>query len=239
MRYDALLPAHFIGGSRLRLPGPLGDVLVQDRQRHLHLSRLQVHASMDRHTRRSPQGPPLSDTAGDEGSAAALCACSGSEDPARSVDMREHGTMTAAALLERTRELNELSDAVADAHQARGRVVLVEAPAGLGKTQPAVRGSRAGVSGGVRGSAGEGERAGARLRLRVRAAVARAGGRWGVGGRADPASRRRRGPRRAGVRSDRLVDAYAVCEWFLRGPARPVLVAQQSRRRASGRADDR
>ena len=37
-------------------------------------------------------------------------------------------------LLERTGELAELAEALADAHRSRGRVVLVEAPAGLGKT---------------------------------------------------------------------------------------------------------
>jgi DNA-binding CsgD family transcriptional regulator len=41
---------------------------------------------------------------------------------------------TAATLLERERELAELRNGVADAQAGRGRVVLVEAPAGLGKT---------------------------------------------------------------------------------------------------------
>ncbi len=40
----------------------------------------------------------------------------------------------AARLLERERELGELSDAVTAARGGRGRIVLVEAPAGLGKT---------------------------------------------------------------------------------------------------------
>ncbi|MGH9227873.1 MAG: helix-turn-helix transcriptional regulator [Acidimicrobiales bacterium] len=40
----------------------------------------------------------------------------------------------AARLLERERELSELSDAVTTAQRGRGRIVLVEAPAGLGKT---------------------------------------------------------------------------------------------------------
>ena len=40
----------------------------------------------------------------------------------------------AARLLERDRELSELSDAVTAAQGGRGRIVLVEAPAGLGKT---------------------------------------------------------------------------------------------------------
>ena len=40
----------------------------------------------------------------------------------------------AAKLLERDRELGELSDAVRAAQGGRGRIVLVEAPAGLGKT---------------------------------------------------------------------------------------------------------
>ena len=40
----------------------------------------------------------------------------------------------AARLLERERELGELSDAVSAAHAGHGRIVLVEAPAGLGKT---------------------------------------------------------------------------------------------------------
>jgi DNA-binding CsgD family transcriptional regulator len=42
--------------------------------------------------------------------------------------------VTPVGLLERTAELAELQAAFADAHSARGRVVLVEAPAGLGKT---------------------------------------------------------------------------------------------------------
>ena len=42
--------------------------------------------------------------------------------------------MTPIGLLERTTELAELQKALADAQGARGRVVLVEAPAGLGKT---------------------------------------------------------------------------------------------------------
>jgi DNA-binding CsgD family transcriptional regulator len=42
--------------------------------------------------------------------------------------------MTAATLLERERELHELDDALSAAQRGRGRVVLVEAPAGLGKT---------------------------------------------------------------------------------------------------------
>jgi DNA-binding CsgD family transcriptional regulator len=41
---------------------------------------------------------------------------------------------TAAALLERESELNEFGNALAEAHQSRGRVVFVEAAAGLGKT---------------------------------------------------------------------------------------------------------
>jgi DNA-binding CsgD family transcriptional regulator len=40
----------------------------------------------------------------------------------------------AARLLERERELGELSDAVRAAHAGSGRIVLIEAPAGLGKT---------------------------------------------------------------------------------------------------------
>jgi predicted ATPase len=43
-------------------------------------------------------------------------------------------TETATTLLEREHELAELRDALADAQDGRGRVVLVEAPAGLGKT---------------------------------------------------------------------------------------------------------
>ncbi|MET0510135.1 MAG: AAA family ATPase [Thermoleophilaceae bacterium] len=43
-------------------------------------------------------------------------------------------TETAATLLERELELRELADALTDAEERRGRVVLVEAPAGLGKT---------------------------------------------------------------------------------------------------------
>ena len=43
-------------------------------------------------------------------------------------------TQTAARLLERERELTELENALTGAQQGRGQVVLVEAPAGLGKT---------------------------------------------------------------------------------------------------------
>ena len=43
-------------------------------------------------------------------------------------------TETTAPLLERELELRELADALTDAEERRGRVVLVEAPAGLGKT---------------------------------------------------------------------------------------------------------
>src|SRR3712207_3136840 len=42
--------------------------------------------------------------------------------------------MPAAELLERTTELGEASEALAEVARGRGRVVLVEAPAGLGKT---------------------------------------------------------------------------------------------------------
>jgi predicted ATPase len=41
---------------------------------------------------------------------------------------------TAATLLERERELTALRDALGEAQEGRGRLVLVEAPAGLGKT---------------------------------------------------------------------------------------------------------
>jgi ATP/maltotriose-dependent transcriptional regulator MalT len=44
------------------------------------------------------------------------------------------GVMTRNDLLERASELAEVAEALADARRARGRVVLVEAPAGLGKT---------------------------------------------------------------------------------------------------------
>jgi predicted ATPase len=47
---------------------------------------------------------------------------------------RDSGAMTRNGLLERTSELAELAEALTDAQRARGRVVLVEAPAGLGKT---------------------------------------------------------------------------------------------------------
>jgi uncharacterized protein (DUF2345 family) len=43
-------------------------------------------------------------------------------------------TQTAARLLERERELTELENALTGAQQGRDQVVLVEAPAGLGKT---------------------------------------------------------------------------------------------------------
>jgi DNA-binding CsgD family transcriptional regulator len=43
-------------------------------------------------------------------------------------------TETEAILLERERELNELGDALAEAGEGRGRIVLVGGPAGLGKT---------------------------------------------------------------------------------------------------------
>jgi hypothetical protein len=39
-----------------------------------------------------------------------------------------------AIFLEREREVEEISGALADAGEGRGRIVLVEAPAGLGKT---------------------------------------------------------------------------------------------------------
>jgi predicted ATPase len=41
---------------------------------------------------------------------------------------------TGPTLLERERELTELGAALIEARQGRGQVVLVEAPAGLGKT---------------------------------------------------------------------------------------------------------
>ena len=44
-------------------------------------------------------------------------------------------TDSATTLLERERELTALGDALADAAERRGRVVLIEAPAGLGKTR--------------------------------------------------------------------------------------------------------
>ena len=43
-------------------------------------------------------------------------------------------TRSATTLLERERELTALGEALADASERRGRVVLIEAPAGLGKT---------------------------------------------------------------------------------------------------------
>jgi predicted ATPase len=41
---------------------------------------------------------------------------------------------TPTTLLERERELSELGELLSEAQRGRGQVVLVEAPAGLGKT---------------------------------------------------------------------------------------------------------
>ena len=67
------------------------------------------------------------------------CACgSGSHfnvtRPGEQVKLIGVTTQTAARLLERERELTELENALTEAQQGRGQVVLVEAPAGLGKT---------------------------------------------------------------------------------------------------------
>ena len=53
-----------------------------------------------------------------------------------------------ASLLERDRELTEFGDALALAQDGRGRVVLVEAPAGLGKTSLLVAACDAAVEAG-------------------------------------------------------------------------------------------
>ena len=39
-----------------------------------------------------------------------------------------------ARLLDRERELRELGDALSDARRERGRIVVIEGPAGIGKT---------------------------------------------------------------------------------------------------------
>ncbi len=55
----------------------------------------------------------------------------------------------AATLLERDRELDELGDALAGAHEGRGRVVLVEASPGLGKTSLLAAASETAVEAGL------------------------------------------------------------------------------------------
>ena len=82
---------------------------------------------------------------------------------------------SAATLLEREAELAELDDALGAAEAGRGNVVLLEAPAGLGKTSLLRAASESAAERGVHVPAGPGRRARARLRLRLRAPIAGAG----------------------------------------------------------------
>ena len=144
---------------------------------------------------------------------------------------------TPTTLLERERELAELGGALAGAREGRGRVVLIEAPAGLGKTSLLRAAADAAAGGGLRLPARAGERPRARLRLRLRAAAARARRREasapererlfdGAAGLARPTVRAgRRRAAGAAVSGQRVLDA-----------ARPLLAGQQRRRRAAGGA---
>ena len=141
---------------------------------------------------------------------------------------------TAATLLERERELTELADALTDAQRGRGRVVLVEAPAGLGKTSLLEGGRRDRRRGGLHVPARARQRARARLRLRLRAAAARA--RRREGRRTPSASACSRAPRPSrGRSSPRPGAAHApvLGRQLVLDAARPLLAAQQPRRRAA------
>ena len=80
--------------------------------------------------------------------------------------------LQATSLLERERELEALGDALAEARLGRGRVVIVEAAAGLGKTSLLRAASAAAGESGFTSRTGHG--AGARLRLRLCEAAGRA-----------------------------------------------------------------
>ena len=105
-----------------------------------------------------------------------------------------------AALLERERELAELEELLAAARAGSGRLLLVEAAAGLGKTRLLREARRRADACGDAGAGGARHRARARLSVRCGAPAVRAA-----------ACRRRSGGASAGSSTDR------------RRPARPLL----------------
>ena len=140
---------------------------------------------------------------------------------------------TAATLLERERELSELEGALTKARAGRGGVVLVEAPAGLGKTSLLRAASETAAETGftcLRARASELERdfAYGCVRQLLEPAVAKA-----LGRRARPSVRGRRRTVEAALRSDRRAAQPPLGRQLVLDAARPLLAAQQPRRRGS------
>ena len=138
-------------------------------------------------------------------------------------------------LLERNDELARIESALADACTGRGRFVVVEGPAGIGKT--ALLAARAYRGCGERDAraAVARNRDGTELRLRRCAATVRASAGRGVGARAcrSAASRRRRGgrPARASRRTSCGRLAVVGHRSLVRDLPRPRLALREPRRR--------
>ena len=137
---------------------------------------------------------------------------------------------TGPTLLEREHELTELGAAINEARHGRGQVVLVEAPAGLGKTSLLQSGVPDRRRSGLYLPASARQRARARLRLRLRAAAAGARRREASDlsatacSRAPPLCRSRCSPRPA-------ADCRLLRRQLVLDAARPVLAGQQPHRR--------
>ena len=103
------------------------------------------------------------------------------------------------ALLERSEELARIESALADARTGRGRFVVVEGPAGIGKTALLAAARTAAAESGMRVLRSRATEMETRLRLRSRAAAVRAAAGRGIGARArrSAASRCRCGGRPA------------------------------------------
>ena len=106
---------------------------------------------------------------------------------------------SAGALLERNEELARIESALADARTGRGRFVVVEGPAGIGKTALLAAARTAAAEGGMRVLRSRATELETRLRLRSGASAVRAAAGRGIGARAcrSAASRCRRGGRPA------------------------------------------
>ena len=142
------------------------------------------------------------------------------------------GAAAGGPLLERSAELARIESALAEARDGTGRFVVVEGPAGIGKTELL---AAARTCGGRRRDARApvaGDRAGARFRLRSGASALRAAARRGVGARArrSAAGRRRGGGRlpRTSGRTPLLRPACFGRRSFVRDPARALLVVRES-----------
>ena len=138
------------------------------------------------------------------------------------------------ALLERSDELARIESALADARTGRGRFVVVEGPAGIGKTALLAAARTAAAEGGMRVLRSRATEDGDELRLRSRAAAVRAAAGRGIGARARRSAARR--CRRCG-RAARA-PGRTTCGWsalfgrrsLVRDPPRPLLAVREPRR---------